>query len=87
MTTISSERVRCAVPGCHRTHAPFEDGSSEWICGKHWDAIPKTYRRVHYRFRRRFKAGRLSSNSIRLWNERIWERLKRVAIERAAGIG
>lgn len=43
-------RVRCLCPGCRRTTGrPF----AEWICGKHWAAVPKAKRKRFFSFRRR----------------------------------
>jgi hypothetical protein len=67
-------RTRCCVPFCTHTTA-HEFG--EWICGEHWRLTSRTWRR------RLFKARRKRWHDLA---DRMWLRLKRQAIERAAGI-
>lgn len=83
-------RICCCVPFCRRTAA--DDGRhAEIICGPHWKLTDPVYRdglaRIR-RLRRRFREGR--DNSLIALGERterrIWERIKKSAIEMAAGI-
>jgi hypothetical protein len=70
-------RMLCLVPFCRRTRK--DDGRfDEWICGKHWTLTPRSWRRGLFLFRRRGVHHELVA--------RMWDRLKRVAIERAAGL-
>lgn len=74
-------RVLCIVPGCshsrgdRRTSVVTED--MEFICREHWAVVPRHWRR---RLRLFEKRGRLDLA------ERMWSRIKRLAIERAVGI-
>lgn len=83
---IQSDRVPCCVPFCRRTIArdrlPSEH--AEWICGRHWPAVPKHHKRRLRQIERIAKRTRRLS-SIML-AQRIWERCKREAIERAMGL-
>jgi hypothetical protein len=92
-----TQRSPCCVPGCRRT----TKGSHEWVCGNHWPAVPKAWRRrlalIRRRYRKQFgdnawhvyPAGspdRLAAVRLyRLW-DKMWDRCKRAAIERALGI-
>lgn len=70
-------RQRCVVPFCRRTRQ--DDGRfGEWCCGRHWCAVPRKYRRVMFRARRR---------GDRMIDDMAWRKCKRIAIERALGIG
>jgi len=69
-------RIACLVPFCRRTHRNYE-GFRAWICGKHWAMTSRTWRRRLSLFRRR---GRKDLA------DRMFSRLARQAIERAAGI-
>lgn len=84
-----SDRVRCLVPFCRRTTPAGRFGAdAQWICGDHWRAIPKPRRRVWGRLRKRWRRYGPQAGvhfDARWW--RIWDRLKRAAIEAAAGIG
>ena len=75
--------------------------TSEWICGKHWPLVSKTLRRRDSLFLRRYKkrfgtnsfwcypAGspdRIEAARLARLCEMSWERCKKQAIERAAGI-
>ena len=72
----TTERLRCEVPGCRRTRKP-DPLIAEWICAKHWALVPKHWRRVFARSKRRGRA-------IVEW--RLWCRIKRKAIDAALGI-
>lgn len=71
-----SGRLTCLCPGCRRTTAkPYV----EWICEKHWAAVPRHLRK------RRSKLSRLAKRDCR-WERlanRAWSRCKKAAIEEA----
>lgn len=76
-------RLHCCVPHCKRsTPRGTWPSSSEWLCSAHWQAIPVDFRRVHGRIKRKHRRNPVD----RKVRERIWQRIKRAAIETAAGI-
>jgi hypothetical protein len=82
-------RTGCIVPFCRRTTTMME---AEWICGTHWRLVDMGLRRLGGRLLRRWKrTGRWDDQRkwrvIGLAYEGWWKRVKRQAIERAAGIG
>ena len=56
-------RVRCLIGGCGRTTKEKYSGM-EWICQKHWSAVPKKYRKLYSLAKRKFK--RMEINNERL---------------------
>lgn len=70
-----SQRVACAVPGCGRSCKP--ERYSEFVCAKHWPATDRRWRLLMFRARRR------GDHALR---DKCWSKLKRQAIERAAGL-
>jgi hypothetical protein len=97
-----SDRIPCRVPNCRHTvlrptlvgeflglacqelaEESEDEVGWEWICREHWRALPARQRRAYGRAKRRHLAGEQ-------WRgpavERLWDRLKRDAIERAAGL-
>lgn len=75
-----TERIRCSVPFCGRT---TKRPCAAWVCGDHWKLVPRKERAVLARAKRKMRRKGLE------WNEaadRIWERCKRIAIERAVGL-
>ena len=77
---LPAGRVKCLVPFCRCTRGARwagDPGGEEWICHRHWVATSKVWRRRYFLFVRR---GR--------WElvARMWVRLKRQALERAAGL-
>ena len=87
-----ADRIPCCVPHCRRTIARerlaegYDDRTHwEWICSKHWTAIPRRRRLAYLRAKRQFFTRPGS-----YWRApalcRLWIRLKREAIERAAGL-
>lgn len=82
-------RINCCVPFCKRTRKPIND-ATEWICGDHWKIVRKNRRRVYGRHKKRWRRfgpewtadKYLFCRRIR----RLWNSLKREAIERAAGL-
>lgn len=75
-------RITCCVPFCRRT-CRNEKGWQEWICQKHWSQVPKRLRRVHTRI---LRLERMGQPVPALRAGRIWARVKRAAVEAAAGI-
>lgn len=79
-------RTRCCVPGCKRTSTRFPD---EWICGRHWSLVPKKMKkvlaRIHRKCRRYPHMNRTVQRLMRA-EERIWQRIRRAAIESAHGV-
>jgi hypothetical protein len=96
-----ASRTRCLVPFCRVTTA--RSVGSEWICGKHWRAVPISLRRRMRRWHRRYHkefpgddahwkhapGSRKRLMGVKLANicDKLWERAKRIAIEAATGIG
>lgn len=82
--TTSPPRLPCCAPFCRRTTG--KTGFSEWICADHWRAVPRRMRAMKFRIEREAKrSGWTEARIARA--ARIWNRIKRAAIERAAGIG
>lgn len=69
-------RIKCCVPFCQRTYHNRE-GYTEWICREHWRQTSKAWRRRNALFVRRARYD---------LHRKMWDRLKRQAIERAAGL-
>lgn len=99
-------RLHCVVPGCNHTRgqrkgeSPITD-QTEWICAKHWMAVPAHMRRrkstMYRRYRKhfgdtpfwQFEAGspdRLHSARLDRACRLAWALCKRAAIERGLGI-
>lgn len=78
-----SSRLLCCVPFCRRTTGRTE--FSEWLCGPHWRLVDKRKRQVYGRYMRQWRRYGPTERMAAAAG-RIWERLKREAIERAAGI-
>ena len=78
-------RIPCCVPFCRRT-APRGDLPDyvEWICRDHLRAVPRLQRAILSRALRRLRR----TPTMATWraHRRIWRRVKRRAIELAAGI-
>ena len=75
-----TDRVTCLVPGCNRT-TKRTGPNTEWICGKHWPAVPKHMRRRLFKARRRYQK---TSNRRWYWiANRMWRRCKARAIDEA----
>jgi hypothetical protein len=76
------DRITCAVPGCRRSHHNRE-GFAEWICAKHWAAVPKRMRSRHSLYKRRGK-------KVAAWQlvaDRMWIRCRDEAIGQALSGG
>ncbi|WP_146193166.1 hypothetical protein [Maritimibacter sp. 55A14] len=76
-----TDRTPCVVPGCRRTVAlkTLPPGDDEWICARHWAAVPKRKRRIYFRARRRLRRGEIERKRA----DWAWNRLKKIAIEEA----
>jgi hypothetical protein len=95
-------RIRCCVPFCRRSApSERHPGCQEIICGKHWRLASKALRRRRSRILRRYRArfgdraawtfpagspDRIEAVRLARLDDRLWERCKAQAIERAAGI-
>lgn len=79
-------KVPCIVAGCRR-NVRVKPWDCEGICQLHWAPIPKLYRRAYHRATRRYFSNS-GSASLRfaVARDRLWNRLKRAAIERSAGV-
>jgi hypothetical protein len=77
-----SDRLRCCVPFCRRTHKPGQ--WAEWMCQKHWVLIRAERRRVYRRLERRWH--RYRDETLLERGHRLWSVIRREAIERAAGL-
>jgi hypothetical protein len=76
-------RQRCCVPGCRRTYR--DDGYSEIMCGKHWRLADRKLRRLVTRVL--VKGGRRGwPDRLLLLHDRLWQKGKAQAIERAMGL-
>lgn len=96
---MSGDRIPCCVPFCRRTRKP---GCSEWICQTHWAPVPRSMRLVHFRLGREYRksfgnnspyiypggsAERVEAVRLTHRHNRVWDRIKRLAVEKATGIG
>lgn len=73
-----SQRLTCLLHECHRTNRN-DKGFEEWICQKHWGAVPKKYRKLYSMAKRKFKRGEIDDNRI----QSIWNKCKDQAFVRA----
>lgn len=78
-----SGRLSCCVPFCRRTTAEHS-GFDEWLCGEHWKLIPKPKRRAYGRITKAWRRYHRLADGAR--GARVWGALRRIAIERAAGL-
>lgn len=70
------QRTRCLCLGCKRTTRYQYD---EWICGKHWSAVPRHLRRRWFKYRNRVRKDPRWARIA----EKCWLRCKSAAIEEA----
>jgi len=75
--------TRCVVPGCAHWTRRFAAGW-EWVCGTHWRLVDSELKALRVRIGRKY--GRQGRRYWRFENL-VWRRMKRQAIERAVGIG
>jgi hypothetical protein len=78
------DRVGCVVPGCRRTiaRAKLDPKHDQYLCQPHFSLVDKALKRLRGRVLRKYGAG----NYAHRLDCRIWRRMVRQAIERAAGI-
>lgn len=79
---MPGDRIPCCVPFCRRTRRN-DIGFEEWICDDHWRAVPAPMRRVYSRALRRYRRGVGGYGEP---ESRLWRRLRRAAVEAAAGL-
>lgn len=72
---IFPRRIACVVPGCRRGRAGGK--FPEFVCATHWPLTDRRVRRLMFRARRRANHALAAQ---------CWTKLKRQAIERAAGL-
>lgn len=95
------DRLPCLVPFCRRTTKLKYEGE-EWLCSTHWLSLPVALRRRKTKWCRRYtkrfgrnaywcypagSENRIAALRLAKVCDRIWERCKQRAIERATGIG
>ena len=92
--TIGPPRIACLVPGCRCTRGdrkgddPITD-RMEWICAKHWAAVPRSIKRRRAKLRaieRRAAGDPDRIGRINMADAELWEKAKKIAIETAVGI-
>lgn len=81
---MADDRVACMVPGCRRTLAreKLAPKHDQHLCQKHYALVDKRLKRLRVRTRRRHGFCLYAQHL----DNRIWRRMIRQAIERAAGI-
>lgn len=72
-------RLKCEITGCKRTRKNPDSKNNEWICSKHWMAIPKKRRKFYSLMRRRYKAGKINQHRYDL----AWQKIKGIALDNA----
>lgn len=79
-------RIPCEVPFCRRTApaAKFGEGA-RIICQKHSKLADPRVRRIYKLARRRARKNPNDEAAHRIW-DRMWERMRKQAIERAGGV-
>lgn len=82
-----TDRISCCAPFCRRSTAkgklPF--GFNEWLCPDHYRAVDIKLKRQRAALRRR-NIKRIDAERYVATDDRMWRRIKKQAIERAAGI-
>lgn len=81
-----SRRVPCCVPFCRRTYRDDDGSCVEAICGKHFRLADKNLRIKLTKCRRQVRTGKRSLERGRKLDDYLWGKIKKQAIERAAGI-
>lgn len=81
------ERAPCVVVGCRNSSGKW--AGSRYVCSKHWPLVPKAAKRRYRLVCRRWAREADPSRKARLdaLARRMWDRLERLAQERAVGIG
>lgn len=82
-------RIHCCVPFCRATRGDRKVSPvaqiSEWICARHWKAVPARLKRRRAAARRLARKGQTERAAwLDAW---LWRECKRAAIEAAGGIG
>lgn len=75
----SKKKLSCQITGCKRSRKKSHELDFEWICSKHWAAIPKKRRKFYYLIKRRYKAGKITNH--RYWL--AWQKIKGIAHDNA----
>ncbi|MBM7049708.1 hypothetical protein [Rhizobium lusitanum] len=82
-----TDRICCCVPHCRRTTAkdtlPY--GFNEWVCQPHYADVDIKLKRQRAALRRR-NVKRIDAERYVATDDRMWRRIKKQAIERAARI-
>lgn len=81
------DRILCCAPFCKRTvrRDKLAYGASEWICQTHYSLVDIKLKRQRSSLRRRNIKRQEWERYVKTDN-RMWDRIKRQAIERAVGI-
>lgn len=82
-----TDRISCCAPFCNRTvgKAKLAYGVTEWLCQIHYGLVDIRLKRQRASLRRR-NIKRKEFERYVATDDRMWARIKRQAIERAAGI-
>ncbi len=79
------ERVPCLVPFCRcSTAAARIAPNNEWVCARHWRAVPERLK-LRYRAAKRLARRRERSGTWALAGK-VWARCRSAAVEAAGGI-
>lgn len=74
----AGDRTPCLVPFCRRT-SKRQGQDDEWICSKHWQAVP---RRIKWLFRASRRKWQKTRNPYFFkMHLRIWEKCRAAACE------
>jgi hypothetical protein len=87
---VPAGRIQCCVPFCNRTRRPLSSEDEEWLCNKHFAALPKALR-VEYdsawhqadKADRRAADGIEPPQSIYVRVTQAWEACKAAALASA----
>jgi hypothetical protein len=86
---LAQGRIPCCVPYCGRTYKPEKcPADAEVMCGKHYrladGSLRGRLRKLWRMYRRTSDRERIARITIAC--ERLWQRVKKQAIERAMGL-
>jgi hypothetical protein len=84
---LAPGRIRCCIPFCGRTFKKVHEGEYETMCGRHWRLGDKKLRDLRSRLMRVYKRGIQGPERerIEILLDRLWDRVKAQATERAMG--
>jgi hypothetical protein len=83
---MSSDRIPCLVPNCRRTAPKAKyPPRTQIICQKHWPLVPTRVRRLHAAIHRKAKRTGWTPALQRVASFH-WQRIRRIAIEKAVGL-